>query len=73
LTNGTGNATTGLVAPGVIWAGQYTQIGAEALIPYGEGQGHGVGVLVQLHFFIDDLFPDSIGKPIFSDKPLFGR
>jgi hypothetical protein len=72
-TNGTGNATTGLVAPGVIWAGQYTQIGAEALIPYGEGQGHGVGVLVQLHFFIDDLFPDSIGKPIFSDKPLFGR
>jgi hypothetical protein len=66
LTNGTGQATTGVVAPGVIWAGQYYQIGAQAIIPYGQGQGHGVGALLQLHFYLDDLFPNSIGRPIFS-------
>src|SRR5579872_3182423 len=66
LTNGTGKATTGVVAPGIIWAGQYFQIGAEAIIPYGEGQGHGVGALLQLHFFLDDLFPNSIGRPLLS-------
>lgn len=65
-TNGTGFATTGVVAPGVIWAGQYFQIGAQAIIPYGEGQGHGVGALLQLHFFLDDLFPNSIGRPLLS-------
>jgi len=65
-TNGTGFATTGVVAPGVIWAGQYFQIGAEAIIPYGQGQGHGAGALLQLHFYLDDLFPNSIGRPVFS-------
>ncbi|HKX07812.1 MAG TPA: hypothetical protein VJN67_06435, partial [Stellaceae bacterium] len=65
-TNGSGFATTGVVAPGVIWAGQYFQIGAQAIIPYGEGQGHGVGALLQLHFFLDDLFPNSIGRPLLS-------
>jgi hypothetical protein len=66
LTNGTGHATTGVIAPGIIWAGQYFQIGAQAIIPYGEGQGHGVGALLQLHFYLDDLFPKSIGRPVFS-------
>ena len=65
-TNGTGFATTGVVAPGVIWAGQYFQVGAEAIIPYGQGQGHGVGAVLQLQFYLDDLFPNSIGRPIFS-------
>jgi hypothetical protein len=65
-TNGLGFATTGVVAPGVIWAGQYFQIGAQAIIPYGEGQGHGVGGLIQLHFYLDDLFPNSIGRPLLS-------
>jgi hypothetical protein len=64
LTNNLGHATTGLVAPGVIWAGQYFQLGAEALVPYGEGQGHGVGGLLQFHLFLDDLFPNSIGRPL---------
>ena len=64
-TNGNGNATTGVIAPGIIWAGQYYQIGAEAILPYGEGQGHGVGALIQFHLFLDDLFPNSIGRPLF--------
>jgi hypothetical protein len=64
MTNAGGRATTGIIAPGVIWAGQYYQIGAEALLPYGEGQGHGVGALLQFHLFLDDLFPNSIGRPL---------
>lgn len=64
MTNNLGRATTGVVAPGAIWAGQYFQIGVEAIVPYGEGQGHGVGGLVQFHLYLDDLFPTSIGRPL---------
>lgn len=63
-TNGIGHATAGVIAPGVIWAGQYYQIAAEAILPYGEGQGHGLGGVVQFHLFLDDLFPNSIGRPL---------
>jgi len=49
----------------VIWAGRYIQLGAEAIIPLNNRSGNGVGVLLQLHFFIDDLFPKSIGQPLF--------
>jgi hypothetical protein len=63
-----GSVTTGIIAPGLIWAGQYYQVGAELLVPYGNSaQGHGIGGVVQLHFYLDDLFPDSIGRPIFGD------
>jgi hypothetical protein len=26
--------------------------------------GRGVGVVGELHFFLDDIFPNSLGKPI---------
>jgi len=64
-TNNTGFATTGTIAPGLIWSGQYYQLGAELLIPYGEGQGHGIGGLLQFHLYLDDIFPRSIGRPLF--------
>jgi hypothetical protein len=56
--------TIGTVQPGVIWAGQYFQIGAEAILPVNRLTGHGYGGVVQLHFYLDDLFPRSIGRPI---------
>ncbi len=65
LNRGQGGLTTGTVNPGVIWAGQYYQIGAEMIIPINSLSGHGVGGLVQFHLFIDDIFPRTIGKPIF--------
>jgi hypothetical protein len=65
LNRGQGRQTTGTVQPGLIWAGQYYQIGVEAILPINSLSGHGVGGLVQLHFFLDDLFPGSIGKPLF--------
>jgi hypothetical protein len=69
--NRDGGQTTGTIQPGVIWAGQTFQIGTEMIIPVNSASGHGIGGLVQLHFYLDDLFPNSIGKPIISDKPLF--
>ncbi len=64
LNRGQTGMTTGTVQPGIIWAGQYFQIGAEAIIPTNSLSGHGIGGVVQLHFYLDDLFPNSVGRPI---------
>ena len=58
------SGTTGTVNPGVLWAGQSVQIGIEAVIPVNRRSGNSVGVLAQLHFFLDDLFPQTIGRPL---------
>lgn len=62
---GSGIGTTGTVNPGVIWVGRYFQVGLEAIIPVNRASGTGVGIIAQMHFYLDDLFPDSIGKPLF--------
>lgn len=51
--------------PGVIWSGQSFQVGAEAVVPLTREAGTGVGFIAQLHFYLDDLFPTTIGRPIF--------
>jgi hypothetical protein len=56
--------STGTIDPGVIWSGHHVQLGAEALIPINGASGHGVGAIFQVHFFLDDIFPHSLGKPI---------
>jgi hypothetical protein len=55
---------TGTVNPGLLWAGRTVQLGLEAVIPVNRRTGGGTGVLFQLHFFLDDLFPHSLGKPV---------
>jgi hypothetical protein len=65
LNRGAEGQTTGTINPGVIWAGKYFQVGAEAVIPINKRTGSDVGVIAQLHFFLDDLFPHSIGRPLF--------
>jgi hypothetical protein len=57
--------TTGFVNPGLIWFGKSMQLGIEAQIPINSRSGKTVGVLGLIHLFIDDLFPKSIGSPIF--------
>ena len=57
--------TTGTINPGVIWAGQKVQVGLEALIPINRDSGRHIGFLGQIHFYLDDIFPNSIGRPIF--------
>jgi hypothetical protein len=63
LTSGT--VTTGTINPGVIWVGNYFQVGVEAVIPINRQSGTGVGVLAQLHLYLDDIDPRGLGKPIF--------
>ena len=63
LTSGT--MTTGTINPGVIWVGNTFQVGIEALIPINRQSGTNIGVIAQLHLFLDDIDPHGIGKPIF--------
>jgi hypothetical protein len=60
-----GTLTTGTINPGFIWVGNTFQIGVEALIPINRQSGTNVGVIAQLHFYLDDIDPRGIGKPIF--------
>jgi hypothetical protein len=57
--------TTGTVNPGILWSGQYIQLGVEATFPINAASGDTVGVLAQLHFYMDDLFPVTLGRPLF--------
>lgn len=66
VANNFGNSalTTGSINPGVIWVGTYFQVGAEAVIPVNHASGTGVGFLGQLHLYLDDMFPTTIGRPL---------
>lgn len=57
--------TTGTINPGLIWAGQWTQFTVEAMIPVNRESGRNVGVITQAHFYLDDIFPTTVGKPLF--------
>ena len=59
--------TTGTINPGLIWFGRYMQVGLELQIPVNRESGKGVGVLAQLHFYLDDIAPE-----IFSWTPFHG-
>jgi len=67
VANNFGNpyTTTGTINPGVIWVGSYFQVGLEATIPINRESGSGVGVLGQLHLYLDDMFPRTMGQPLF--------
>ncbi len=56
--------TTGTIQPGVIWVGGYFQVGVEAIIPVNAQSGSAVGGMAQLHLYLDDMFPDTFGKPL---------
>ena len=59
--------TTGTVNPGVIWFGRYCQLGIEAVIPVNTRTGKNVGVIGQIHFYLDDIAPT-----IFTWTPFHG-
>jgi len=60
--------TTGTINPGVAWAGRYVQLALEAVVPINRASGHGVGARAQLHFFLDDIFPRGIGRPLLESR-----
>ena len=65
--NRAGGVTTGTINPGIIWSGQYCQCGIEAMIPVNSHTGHNIGVVAQMHFYLDDLFPKFFRKPLFGN------
>ena len=71
LTSGT--LTTGTINPGVIWVGKYYQVGVEAMIPVNRQSGTSVGAIAQLHLFLDDIFPSTIGRPLLNNSVAAGR
>lgn len=55
----------GVMLAGALPAPPHTmQFAIEANIPANRRTGGGTGVLLQLHFFLDDLFPSGLGKPL---------
>jgi len=60
-----GQVTTGTIQPGVIYMADTWQIAIEALVPVNGASGKRVGAVAELHFFFDDIFPNSLGKPLF--------
>ena len=63
-----GGGTTGTINPGLFWSGQYTQVAVEAVVPLNRDSGDTVGIKAQLHFYMDDIFPDSLGAPIIGER-----
>ena len=63
-----GAPTTGTINPGIIWSGRRFQVGAEAIVPINRQSGGNIGAIVQVHFYLDDIFPTSIGKPIWQGR-----
>jgi hypothetical protein len=61
-----GARATALIAPGISYAGEGWELGAEALFSGTDATGRGVGVIAQLHLALDYLLPDTIGRPLFS-------
>jgi hypothetical protein len=53
-----------LFGVGVVYTTATYAIGVEALIPGNRQTCTNVGFLVQFHLYLDDLFPNSLGKPL---------
>jgi hypothetical protein len=60
--------TTGTIDPGIIVYGKYGQVATEAIIPANSKTGSKVGGVIQFYLYLDHVFPNSIGKPIFASS-----
>ncbi|HWF78560.1 MAG TPA: hypothetical protein VN694_15450 [Caulobacteraceae bacterium] len=56
--------STGTINPGMIWSGNRVQFALEAMAPINRASGRTVGAVFQVHWFLDDMFPHGIGRPI---------
>ena len=57
--------TTGVVGPSLYYIGQTFEVGVMAQVPINAASGKHPGVLAIVDFFLDDIAPDTIGKPLF--------
>ena len=75
---GAGIKTTGTINPGIIWIGTYSQVSLETILPINHDSGRGAGFMVQLHLYLDDIFPHTLGQPLFgpsasTTKSIYGN
>jgi hypothetical protein len=49
---------------GAVWTGTWYALSAEAVWPLNGAAAHGIGFIGQFHVYFDDLFPNTIGKPL---------
>jgi hypothetical protein len=61
---GNGFVTTGKIQPGIIWLGNDFQVGVEEVIPVSGQSGNTIGVVGQLHLYLDDIFLTTVGQPL---------
>ncbi len=67
VANGaTKGQTIGTIAPGILYDADTYQLGVEAVLPANDltRQSQGVGFIAQVHLFLDDIFPTTLGKPL---------
>jgi len=68
--------TTGVYGPALYYIGRLGpisfELGAAAQIPINHASGRHVGWAAILDFFLDDMFPDSLGKPLFGPRQARG-
>jgi hypothetical protein len=60
----TDNPTTFQLGSGAVWTGEYFSLSTEILWPLNGASGHGLGVIGQFHLYFDDMFPNTLGKPL---------
>ena len=61
--------TLGTINPGFVWLGRYGQVGIEATLPANRASGRGVGVILGVGFYLDDIFPHTLGAPLLGATP----
>jgi hypothetical protein len=68
--------TTGIYGPGLYYLGRLGpisfELGAVAAIPINRASGRHVGALAILDLFLDDMLPDSLGKPLIGPRQARG-
>jgi hypothetical protein len=57
-------STQYLIGAGINYTAQTYAVTVEALVPGNKQTGSHLGVIAQFHLYFDDLFPNSLGKPI---------
>jgi len=60
----TGDPTSFQLGTGAVWTGEYYSLSTELLLPLNAAAGHGLGVIGQFHLYFDDMFPNTLGKPL---------
>ncbi len=57
--------TIGVFGPSLYYVGSYFEIGAMLQVPINRASGLHPGVMGIVDFFLDDIAPDTLGKPLF--------